>query len=335
MNNVFRVGTDQTGLYLDIEPDLRHAPLIISESGCSTNTKAVSTPREKLEDKLVLDGRRSPILKRNDATRYSSACMRLSYLAQDRLVLAETAKHLAQRMSEPREFDFVPLKRAARYLVGRPTAALRFRRQKHVDKITVFVDCDFAGHPVSRKSTPGLVAQIGNHTVKSGLTLQSLTALSVGEAEFYAVVKGGHVGLSLRSIYQELGIPMKIEKQSDCSTANSLIGKQDSERNTLTHAVLLDTRTSSRRRRQYQEGAYSEELRRCWNEASVCLQFFNNIASLQDWYSTDHVSHTPLQDDGDEPMMDLVMGLQTLRHEHRNRQLSALIENIETDVQAE
>ena len=68
----------------------------------------------------------------------------------------------------------------------------------------------------------GLVAQIGNHTVKSGSTLQSLTALSVGEAEFYAVVKGGQVGLSLRSIYQDQGIPMKIEIQSDSSTPNSL-----------------------------------------------------------------------------------------------------------------
>ena len=83
---------------------------------------------------------------------------------------------------------------------------------KHVDKITVFVDSDFAGDPVSRKSTTGLVAQIGNHTVKSGPTLQSLTALSVGEAEFYAVVEGGQVGLSLRSMSQDLGIPMQIEK---------------------------------------------------------------------------------------------------------------------------
>ena len=148
--------------------------------------------------------------------------MRLSYLAQDRLVLAETAKHLAWRMSEPREFDFIPLKRAARHLVGKPKAALRYRRQKHVYKITVFVDSDFGGDPVSRKSTTGLVAQIGNHTVKSGSTLQSLTALSVGEAEFYAVVKGGQVGLSLSSMYQDLGIPMKNEIQSDSSTANSL-----------------------------------------------------------------------------------------------------------------
>ena len=78
--------------------------------------------------------------------------MRLSSLAQDRLDLAEAVKHLAQRMNEPREFDFVPLKRAARCL---------YRRQEHVDN-TVFVDSDFAGDPVSRKSTTG--AQIGNHT---------------------------------------------------------------------------------------------------------------------------------------------------------------------------
>ena len=35
------------------------------------------------------------------------------------------------------------------------------------------------------------------------------------------MVKGDQVGLSLRSLYQDLGIPMKIEIQSDSSTANS------------------------------------------------------------------------------------------------------------------
>ena len=180
LTRVFRVGTDQTGQYLDIEPDLKHAPVIIFESGCNTKTNAVSTKRMKLLDKLVLDGRRSPILKRDEATRYRSACMRLSFLVQDRSDLAGTATHLAQRVSESREFDFAPLKRAARCLVEKPKAALRCRRQKHVDKITVFADSDSAGDPVSRKSTTGLVAQIGNHTVKSGSTLQSLTALSVG-----------------------------------------------------------------------------------------------------------------------------------------------------------
>ena len=34
---------------------------------------------------------------------------------------------------------------------------------------------------------------------------------------------------------------------------------------------------------------------------------------LQDWYSSDHGSHTPLQDDGDEPMMGLAPRLQSQR----------------------
>ena len=82
LSRVFRIVVDQTGQYLDIEPDLRHAPLIISDSGCNTNTETVSTPREKLQDKLVLEGRRSPILKKDEATRHRSSCVRLSYLAQ-------------------------------------------------------------------------------------------------------------------------------------------------------------------------------------------------------------------------------------------------------------
>ena len=36
------------------------------------------------------------------------------------------------------------------------------------------------------------------------------------------MVKGCQVGLSLRSVYQDLGDPVKIEIQSDNSTANSL-----------------------------------------------------------------------------------------------------------------
>ena len=36
LNRVFSVGVDQNGQYLDFEADLRHAPHIISESGCHT-----------------------------------------------------------------------------------------------------------------------------------------------------------------------------------------------------------------------------------------------------------------------------------------------------------
>ena len=129
LSRVFRVGTDQTGQQLDSELDLRHAPLTVEESGCNANTKTVRTT---LQDKLVLNGRKSPILKREDATRYRSACMRLEYVAQDRLDFAKkNAKRLAHRMIEVSEFDFIPLKPAARHQVGKPKAALRFWRQEN------------------------------------------------------------------------------------------------------------------------------------------------------------------------------------------------------------
>ena len=37
LNRVFRVGTDQTGQYLDMKPDLRHAPLAHHERNYRTN----------------------------------------------------------------------------------------------------------------------------------------------------------------------------------------------------------------------------------------------------------------------------------------------------------
>ena len=265
----------QTGQYLDIEPDMKHAPLIISESGCNTNTKTVSTPRQKLQDKLVLDGRRSPILKKNDATRYRSACMRLSYLAQDRLDLAETAKHLALRMSETRDFDFVLLKRAARYLVGKPRAALRFRRQKHVHKITVFVDHDFAGQTISRKSKTGLAAQIGNHTLKSGSTLQSLTTNYIDTRYFWIQERVQDEDISIKTVLTAKNCAQMLER--------------------------------------------SQSL----------LQYYN-IASLQDWYSTDQGSHTPLQYEETSKMSSRY---RTCTSE--TDILSTLIVNIEMDVQAE
>ena len=84
LNRVFRVGVDQIGQYMDLELDLRHAPPpIISETVRNTNSKAVSTPQEKLQDKLLLDGRRSPVLKKDEATRYRSACVRLSETANN------------------------------------------------------------------------------------------------------------------------------------------------------------------------------------------------------------------------------------------------------------
>ena len=100
---------------------------------------------------------------------------------------------------------------------------------------------------------------------------------------------------------------MNVEIQSDSSTLNCLTDRweQESKRNTLTRdtsgyknefktEISISRRCLQRRTTQMLERSQS------------LPQNYNNIASLQDWYTTDHGSHTPLQDD--EQMMDLVKG---------------------------
>ena len=87
---------------------------------------------------------------------------------------------------------------------------------------------------------------------------------------------------------------------------DQLEAEQQRERKVLRD--FLGTRTSSRRTCQYQEG---EELRKYCNEANRCF-CTAVLFKPQDWCSTGHGSHTPLQDDGDMPMMDLARSLQTL-----------------------
>ena len=176
------------------------------------------------------------------------------------------------------------------------------------------------------------VTQVGNHTSKSEASIQSRTALNAGETE------------------------SSVTDQMEAGQRREYKDTRD----------FLDTRTSSRRRCQYQEG---EELRKCCNKADRCF-CTTTLFKSQDWYSTGHGSRTPLQDDGDKPMKDLAQSLQTwyvhtqtwyehtvaslcahkdalicaetlveLRNRNRNiprngnRQLSALIVNIETDAQ--
>ena len=120
--------------------------------------------------------------------------------------------------------------------------------------------------------------QIGNNTSKPETSIQSRTALNAGETE--------------NLVTDQLEAVQQREHR----------GTRD----------FLGTGTSSRRRFQYQEG---KEGRECCNNAQNTANrcFCTTIQfKSQDWYSTGHGSHTPLQDDGDKPMMDLAQGLQTL-----------------------
>ena len=86
----------------------------------------------------------------------------------------------------------------------------------------------------------------------------------------------------------------------DSSTANSLTDQLEAGQRTkhIDTLYFWCTRTSSRCRSQYQEGAYSEELCKCWNEACLRFSITTTLQVCRIGNSTDHGPHTPLQDEG-------------------------------------
>ena len=107
-------------------------------------------------------------------------------------------------------------------MLKRERSITSYDYQNSYKSIAIWVDTDYAGCRKTRKSTTGGVAILGNHLVKGWSTSQAIIALSVGEAEFYGMVKGGSIGLGIRSVLQDMGVEKKIKVNTDSSTAKGI-----------------------------------------------------------------------------------------------------------------
>eukprot|EP00971_Amphidinium_carterae_P173463 3438450-Amphidinium_carterae.1 len=99
-------------------------------------------------------------------------------------------------MSAPRAGHLLQLKRLARYLKGAPRCVLEYRLQAPAEShLRVYVDSDWAGDTVTRRSTTGMVLQRGSHMLRHSSTIQNVIGLSSAESEYYALTKGACAGL--------------------------------------------------------------------------------------------------------------------------------------------
>ena len=110
--------------------------------------------------------------------------------------------------------------------MGRPRLAQKFRWQKLPSQLTLHVDSDFAGCMRTRKSTNGGVVQFGDHTLKTWAKTQSVIALSSGEAELGAIVKGSTEAMGMRSVLADFGIPVTLRILSDASAAIGMVRRE-------------------------------------------------------------------------------------------------------------
>ena len=120
------------------------------------------------------------------------------------------------------------MKRPARYFLLVPEGIIRYGSEVTDEGwLDVYVDSDWAGCRTSRKSTSGGMLCWAGGLLKSWARTQGTTAMSSGEAEFYAGIKGAAEGLGMQSLLKDLGCEVQVRLHQDSTAArgvNSRIG---------------------------------------------------------------------------------------------------------------
>ena len=218
------------------EADPRHVEKLLRDAGLE-DCKSLSTPGVKsttasvvLDDGVVPSGdgvQPDPgprKLDREEMRVYRSAVARCNYLAADRFEIAFTTKELCRSMSCPTEEDMVAVRRLCRFLRGLPRMVQRIEFGNYVPSvIRAFVDSDWAGCRRTRKSTSGGVLYLGDTPVRGWSSNQAVIALSSGEAEYYAALKGASAALGYQSMLRDIGIRVSVTLFTDSSAARGII----------------------------------------------------------------------------------------------------------------
>ena len=192
------------------------------ESMKLTGAQGVDSPRVRRNEEQTAQIENSEKLTSSELTLYRSLVMKLAYVAQDRVHIAEAVKCLTRHMKETRSGHMQELERLGRYLVKNRRCVLTYARQTSEATLQVLVDSDWAGDLLGRKSTTEVIVRRGKHLLRHMSCLQTLVALSSGEGEYYALIRGACTGLGIQSHYQDWMIDVPIQVYNGSSAARSV-----------------------------------------------------------------------------------------------------------------
>ena len=192
------------------------------ESGASEDPGRVTCGDVPVGEGLGPDG--SPYLGRNEMRNYRSAVARCNYLAADRFEIAFATKELCRSMASPTVLDVKAVTRLIRFLKGLPRMVQTIPfAERPPTVVEAYVDSDWAGCRRSRKSTSGGILFLGGVPVRAWSSNQNVIALSSGEAEYYAALKGASSALGFQSMLRDLGVKTSITLYTDSSAARGII----------------------------------------------------------------------------------------------------------------
>ena len=120
-----------------------------------------------------------------DAIMYLQMIGSLMYLMNMRPDIFFAVNILSQFLTDPRHVHLMVAKHAVRYLKGKVDHGLKYEVNQKIN-LEGYVDSDWAGSSIDRKSTSGCCFSMGSGVISWFSRKQSCVALSTTEAEYVA-----------------------------------------------------------------------------------------------------------------------------------------------------
>ena len=145
---------------------------------------------------------------------YRSAIGSLIYLSTwTRVDIAYAVSALAAHMANPSRDHHVALKHLLHYLHGTRDRGITYHANDvhGINKIYGFVDADYAGERIHRKSRSGYVIMMNSGCISWKTRLQTVIAYSTTDAEVFAATGAIKEVVYLRDALRRIGLPQAVE----------------------------------------------------------------------------------------------------------------------------
>ncbi|KAI0504692.1 hypothetical protein KFK09_015645 [Dendrobium nobile] len=140
-----------------------------------------------------------------DATMYRRITGGLQYLTITRPDIAHSINTLSQHMHDPTPVHLYLLKRLLRYIKGTINFGLPITKSS-LD-LRTFSDADWAGDPITRKSTSGFCTFLGDNLVSWTVKKQTTVSRSSTESEYIALAAATADTIWLKRLIADFNIP--------------------------------------------------------------------------------------------------------------------------------